>query len=587
VTPPDANSLTDGALALWNSPGFQALLVPVRTLSSISAMFWMLSRLSDLVMAAVKRVIFAEAYALLNVVYAALLSAAYALMMFYTALNGQWHPSLLWREICGFGFMYVMLGVTFRDRRTGRLKPHTPPAFFLGVVGYLFLSRAPSLIKLPGVAEFHRVLELFAAGGWGWVMTGFTVLVMAWSLLHMLVSELAFGLSPLLFRLKLIRSLPIRFRFDEGVGRGVVPSLSRSWFLLTLLAGGAAVLWHWWPKLRAAGEAAAPAIQNRAQSPEAAEAAARLRSVLPAVSFTAVGSLPREGAMADLARPVFRKLLSAPRAADRWLAAAALDRADPSFSVSREELFRSSAPAAADCSRGGFYFALLSAALPDDPAESSALFWIEDARGVHFSGIGPGGFSPAGGRDGCPAGVFGAERGPFLLAFSERPGETGGPFRLWFSAYDAAGKRVIAAARAGAGVSGDFSLAATRDGVTWADAPVSSAAASCAGGCGNIAGSAALSVTTEPLAEYRGAAVDGGSIRIAALPALTYERSGLAAHFRSRDDFEAAFRFDPAAGFLNRWYRLARLADGRSCVSVSLDPALPGAGESPDWACAR
>ncbi len=54
------------ALAAWTPPELQALLVPLRTLGSISAMFWMLARLADLLMAVLKRVIFAEAYALLN-----------------------------------------------------------------------------------------------------------------------------------------------------------------------------------------------------------------------------------------------------------------------------------------------------------------------------------------------------------------------------------------------------------------------------------------------------------------------------------------------------------------------------------------
>lgn len=574
-----------GALAVWNSPEFQALLVPVRTLSSISAMFWMLARLADLFMAGVKRVVFEEAGAMLNVIYAAALSVVYAAMMFYTALHGQWHPSLLWREICGFGFMYVMLGVTFRDRRTGRLKPHTPPAFFFGVVAYLFLARAPSLVKLPGLAEFHRVLELFAAGGWGYVMTGLTALVMAWSLLYMLVGEVWFGLSPLLFRLKLIRSLPIRFRFDEAGGRGVVPSLSRSWFLLTLLIGGAAVAWHWWPKLRAAGEAAAPAIQSRAQSPEAAEAAGKLRRVLPAVSFTAVSSLPRRGTMADLARPVFRKLLSAPRAADRWLAAAALDRVDPGFAVSPAELFGSSA-AAADCERNGRPFRLLSAPLPDEDEALSRTWWIADDRGVHFTGLGPGTFGAVAGEGGCAA-AFGPPGGAVLLAFTESPRSEGGVSYLWFSAYDQEERRVAASARAGASASGDFDISSAPAGVTWADAPSSTAAAVCEGDCGTVLGRRALAMSTEPLVEYRGAAVKGDSIAIVPLAGLTYERSGLAKNYGSLPVFKAAFRFDPAAGFLNRWYRSARLDDGRRCVSVALDPALPGTAESADWACAR
>ncbi len=309
------------AVAVWSSPGFQALLVPLCTLSSISAMFWMLARLANLGMAVLKRLMFEEVSTILSVLYTIGLSVVYAAMMFYTALQGAWHPSLLWRELCGFVFMYVMLGVTFRDRSTGRLKPHTPLAFFLGVCAYLFFARAPGLARQPALIEFHRVLELFAAGGWGYVMTAFTVVVMTWSLFSMAVSGVVFGLSPLLYRLRVIKALPVRFNFSRpgeenggaGRSRAVAPSLAQSWFLLTLLLGGAVMTGYWWPKLRAAGEAAAPAIQSRAQSPEAAAAAAKLGRVLPAVSFAAVSALPRAGTIADLAVPVFQKLLSAPR----------------------------------------------------------------------------------------------------------------------------------------------------------------------------------------------------------------------------------------------------------------------------------
>jgi hypothetical protein len=280
------DSYLSQALALWNSPELQALVVPLRTLSSISAMFWMLVRLSDLAMAGLKRLLFAEVSALLNLLYVVALSLVYAAMMFNTSLQGAWHPSLLWREVCGFGFMYVMLGVTFTDLSTKRLKPHTPAAFFLGVCAYLFLARAPAVARYPALVEFHRVLELFAAGGWGNVMTAFTALVMLGSLIAMAASEIAFGLSPLLYRLRIIKKLPVRFNFSQpGYSRGAVPSLARSWFILTLLAGVGAATFYLWPRLRAAGEAAAPALQSRAQSPEAAARAAGrvfLRRELPA-----------------------------------------------------------------------------------------------------------------------------------------------------------------------------------------------------------------------------------------------------------------------------------------------------------------
>jgi hypothetical protein len=95
------------------------------------------------------------------------------------------------------------------------------------------------------------------------------------------------------------------------------------------------------------------------------------------------------------------------------------------------------------------------------------------------------------------------------------------------------------------------------------------------------------SLSTEPLAEQRGAAVMAGSIALLPLAERTYERSGLTLHYRSQSVFETVFRFDPVAGFLTRWYRRARLADGRDCVSVALDPALPGLAQSAAWACAR
>ena len=582
------------ALSIWNLPEFQALLSPVRILSSISAMFWMLARLSDLFMAVLKRLLFEEVSSILNILYAIVLSLVYAAMMFYTSMQGQWHPSLLWREICGFGFMYVMLGVTFTDLSTRQLKPHTPPAFFLGVCAYLFFARAPALARYPALVEFHRVLELFAAGGWGNVMTALTVLVMIWSLLAMAASGIAFGLSPLLYRLRLIKALPVHFDFsrpgEEGGGgrsRAAAPSLARSWFILTLLLGGAGMTLYWWPKLRAAGEAAAPALQSRAQSPEAAAAAAKLRRVLPAVSFTAVSALPRQGTMADLAVPVFRSLLSAPGAADRWLAAAALDRLDPAFRISPGELFRSTAAAALPCSWNGRSFQVLMLPLPGDVPDKTRTYWIADGRGVHFTGVGPGELAEVAGSSACALAAFPSTGDSLLLAFTEAPQAPGAAPQLWLSAYDTKRREVIAAARAGGNASGDFALLAAGAGVVWADAPASTAAAVCRGDCGKVLGVQVRSLSTEPLVEYRGAMVAGGAIKIMPLSDRTYESSGLERNYSSLSLFEAAFRFDPVAGFLTRWYRLATLADGRRCVSVALDPSLPGVQEAAAWACDR
>lgn len=587
-------SYLEQALAVWNSPELQILVVPLRVLSSISAMFWMLARLANLLMAALKSLLFEEVSALLSVLYAIALSAVYAAMMFYTALQGQWHPSLLWREACGFGFMYVMLGVTFTDLSTRRLKPYTAPAFFFGVCAYLFFVRAPGVAHHHSLVEFHRVLELFAAGGWGNVMTALAALVMLWSLLAMTASGIAFGLSPLLYRLRLIKQLPVHFDFSRpgeegGSGRSqaAAPSLARSWFILTLLLGGAGMTLYLWPKLRAAGEAAAPALQSRAQSPEAAAAAAKLRRVLPAVSFAAVSALPRRGTMAELAVPVFRGLLSAPGEADRWLAAAALDRLDPDFRISQSGLFSSSAAAALPCAWKGRAFEVLMQPLPGDVQDKARTYWIADGRGLHFTGLGPGELREVAGSSGCAVAAFGSGDGSVLLAFTEAPREAGAAPQLWLSAYDPRRREVIAAARAGANAAGDFALAAAGAGVVWLDAQASTAAAACNAGCGKVLGVQALSLTTEPLAEYRGALVEKGAIRIMPLSDLTFEHSGLQGNFRSLGAFEAAFRFDPAAGFLNRWYRLARLADGRSCVSVALDPALPGVQESAAWACDR
>ena len=575
------------ALALWNSPDLQALVAPFTTLSSISAMFWMLGRVANLLLAGLKRLVFPEVGELLSAAYNIALSAAYAAMMFYTALQGQWHPSLLWREVCGFGFMYVMLGVTFTDLRTRRLKPHTAPGFFFGVLAFLFLSRAPGLARQPGLADFHRVLELFAAGGWGYVMTAFTALVMTVSVAAMAVSEAAFALSPLLYRLRLIKALPVRFNFSResgGAGRGEVPSLARSWFVLTLLAGVIGTGLYWLPRLRAAE--AASALQSRAQSPEAAAAAARLGRVIPAVSFTAVSAMPRGGAVADLAVPVFRSLLSAPREADRWLAAAALDRLDPVFSIKRERLFSTAPAAELPCSWEGEKFALLMLPVPGDDPGKTRTWWIEDARGVHFTGVGPGEFREVEGSSACAVAAFGSTKGSVLLAFTEPARGPGDAPRLWLSAYDPKTREVAASAGVGSNVSGDFSLSGALSGVVWADLPALPGAAPCSGDCGRIEGSRVLTLEMRPLAEYRGSMVYGDGIRTLPLSQLTYEKSGLAENYRTLPDFEEAFRFDPEAGFLNRWYRLAGLEDGRRCVSVTLDPALPGLGERTVWNCA-
>ena len=151
------------ALDFWISHQLQELLRPFLVLSSISAMFWMLAHLASFCVFVMKALLPEEVSALLSVLYSMVLAVVYAAMMFHTALLGQWHPSLLWREAAGFVFMYVMLGVTFTDQKTKHLYPYAKPAFFLGMGAYLFLAVVPALIRRPAFAEFHRVLELFAA----------------------------------------------------------------------------------------------------------------------------------------------------------------------------------------------------------------------------------------------------------------------------------------------------------------------------------------------------------------------------------------------------------------------------------------
>jgi hypothetical protein len=584
------------ALELWRSPQLQDWLRPVRTLSSISAIFWMLARLTAVFMAALKSLLPEEVSVLLTIAYSMVLAAAYAAMMFTTALQGQWHPSLVWREAFGFVFMYVMLAVTFTDRATKRLAPSAKAGFFIGMAAYLFLALAPAAVRQPPVMEFHRVLELFAAGGWGYLMTALTLTLMAWSLLRWAVSEVAFSLSPLLFRLDLIKAPLLRFssapQEEEGsapVRRiAAVPSMRRAQFMLAVLSAGALSLIYWWPKLRSTAAAAGPAIASRAQSSEASAAAAKLRRVLPAVSFAAVSDMPRQGAVADLARPVFQSLLTAPVEADRWLAAAALDRIDPGFRISPRELFRSTTTASLGCSRESADFQILMSSLSGDEPAKTRTYWVSDERGVHFTGLGPGEFQEVAGSSGCAVAAFGSAGGSVLLAFTEAAQTPAAAPHLWLVAYSPARQEVIASARVGENTAGEFSLFATEDGVGWADAPASSATAACrADYCGEVRGTRALSSTTEPLVEYRSASVAGGAVRTMPRSDQTFARSGLRRFYESLPDFERAFRFDPGAGFLNRWYLLAKLSDGRQCVSVALDPTLPGWEDKDAWTCGR
>ena len=573
------------ALDFWISQKLQELLRPFLVLSSISAMFWMLAHLASFFVFILKRLLPEEVSALLSILYSMVLAAAYATMMLYTALLGQWHPSLLWREACGFVFMYVMLGVTFTDRRTKNLYPYASPAFFLGLGVYLFLAVVPALVRLPALIEFHRVLELFAAGGWGLVMAAFTVALMIWSLVSRIAYEIAFGLSPLLYKLGLIRAPMIRFSADGARRTGVIPSLRRALLMLILLLGGTWAALNWWDNLLAGAAKVGPAIQNRAQSPEAAAAAAKLKRVLPEVSFTAVRTLARQGPLAELARPVFRNLLAAPSEADRLLAAAALDRMDPSFRISPRELFRSTATAALECSWSGAAFQVLARSLPGDDPAKTRTYWVADERGVHYAGVGPGDIQPVAGSSSCAVAAYASAGGSVLLAFTEAVPEPAVSTHLWLAAYRPGRQEVVDAGRVGENRTGDFGLSATAEGVSWADAPASTGAAACRADCGKVLGVPALSLATEPLAEYRSAAFRGGALKTAPEPGLTFMRSGLRRYYDSLPAFKRAFRFDPGVGFLNRWYRLARLADGRECLSVSLDPTLPGWEDSGAWVC--
>ncbi|MFA6434903.1 MAG: hypothetical protein WCW52_09430 [Elusimicrobiales bacterium] len=581
------------AFELWGLSQLQELFAPFRILSSISGIFWMLALLAAAFMAALRRLLPEDLSDLLSIVYFIGLSIVYATMMYYTALQGHWHPSLLWRQILGFVFMYVILGVTFTDHSTKSLKPLAAPGFFLGSVAYLVLAVVPALARQPVLAECHRVLELFSTGGWGNIMTVLTVLLMAWSMLSWAAFEIAFSLSPLLHRLRLIKAPLVRFdkmmgHDDEGrpvQSFGMVASLRRSWLVLSLLVAGACMIIYCWPTLHSAVTAASPVIQSRVRSPEAAEAATRLRRVLPEVAFTAVRALPRQGLLAALSRPVFRRLLCAPDDVKRRLAAAALDRVDPGFRISPFELFRSTAAKALPCVRNGQAFQLLMMPLPGDDPDMTRTYWVFDDHGVHFSGLGPGEFQEVSGSSGCAAAAFGSTGRSLLLAFTEAAQAPGAAPRLWLAAYAPDRGEVLAAARVGENISGDFELSATEDGVSWADAVSSAPTTACRRDCGTILGTPVLSLTTMPLKEYLSAGVADGELRVVPRSDLTFAHSGLDRNFTSLRVFELTFRFDPDAGFLNRWYTLARLADGRQCVRVAFGPLLPDWEQADSWAC--
>jgi len=191
------------------------------------------------------------------------------------------------------------------------------------------------------------------------------------------------------------------------------------------------------------------------------------------------------------------------------------------------------------------------------------------------------------GSSACAVAAYASAGGSLLLAFTEASPAPTASTHLWLTAYHPGRLEVLDAARVGENGAGSFALAAVADGVSWADAPASSATAACRADCGKVLGVTALSMTTEPLVEYRSAAVRGGVLLTAPEPDLTLARSGLRRHYDSLPAFERAFRFDPGVGFLNRWYRRARLADGRDCVSVALDPTLPGWEDADAWTCGR
>jgi len=582
------------ALELWRSPEVQEFLRPLLVLSSISGMFWLLARLAGLLMYLVHAILPDDLSGPLAVVYNMVLALGYATMMFYTALLGRWHPSLMVREMSGFVFMYLMLGAAYTDRSTRRINRYAKHGFVLGLLAYLFFATIPSWMRHPALVEFHRILELLAQGGLGYVMTALTLLCMVWSFFTRGVGEIAFALSPICYRLGLIKAPLIRFRQespdeeDETAAsrrEGVVPTLRRALLVLALLLVAGTALWLWWPRLRARAGVVAPAIQSQVQSPEAASAAADLRRVLPEISFTAVRTLARRGPVAQVALPVFRRLLTAPAEQDRLLAAAALDRMDPDFHISALELFRSTDTPAWNCAFAGRRFQVLVKSLPGDDPVKSRTFWIADGRGVHFTGLGPGPIQEVSAASGCAVAVFGSREGALLLAFTE-PTRFSGSY-LWLTAYQPQRQEVLDAARVGENAGKGFALLPAADRVSWAEVPANGGGAACRGDCGPVLDSRAVSLANEALVEYRSASVLGGVIKAFPEPEQTFAQSGLDKFFFDRTAFERAFRFDPAMGFLTRWYRLAKLADGRECLSVSLDPSWPGMAEANPWHCVR
>ena len=262
------------ALEVWRSAALQEALRPLLVFSSISAMFWLLARFSGALAYAIARVLPEELGSLLAVFYNLALALLYSTLMFFTASTGRWHASAVWREACGFAFLYVALGAAYMDRSTRQINAYAWPGYVAGLSGYLLLAFWPSWADQPLLAELHGLLAALSDGGVGYVLTALAGLYLLFSLFSQGLSGVFFSLSPLLYRLGLVKAPPIRLRARDGASASG-PSLTAALAMLAVPVALAAGACHWWPRLRPL----APAALSQAPAPEAL--ARSLRRLLP------------------------------------------------------------------------------------------------------------------------------------------------------------------------------------------------------------------------------------------------------------------------------------------------------------------
>lgn len=166
------------AMRLWDAymavPGVKPAYEILLFLISISGSFWLLSRLFGWVALKIHdsldrslAVLFAVVY---NIVLALLFSSV--LYLGIMAEKGDTRSFMLY-QVCGFVYVYILLGAVYADRRTGEIDEYGILGFIGGLVSYLAFAVHPALLGNRPTVLAYEALQAMKEGWVGRVVSAY------------------------------------------------------------------------------------------------------------------------------------------------------------------------------------------------------------------------------------------------------------------------------------------------------------------------------------------------------------------------------------------------------------------------------